>query len=201
MSSVKPNAPNTIIKNNAQSNFAHEERQEQGTSEEHNYQEPNLKQTAPSDGQQCRFLPRLQGVENAAFQNQEGGQQKLTGEPTESEVYFADVSSCCNISVRNDGQDSSLYDEALDTQKPRLMSLQCVHKQQRSNDSDVAAGNKILQNFQEANISSSTVTEDEDYLVSVMYLFRLARFDYFEMHSCNKRFLFYPRFTKSENAK
>lgn len=45
-------------------------------------------------------------------------------------MYFADVSSCCNISVRNDGQDSSLYDEALESQKPRLMSLQqCVHKQ------------------------------------------------------------------------
>lgn len=70
----------------------------------------------------------MQGVENAAFQNQESPPQKT--EATESEVYFADVSSCCNISVRNDGQDSSLYDEAMESQKPRLMSLQqCVHKQ------------------------------------------------------------------------
>lgn len=102
--------------------------QEQG--EEHSYQEPDMKniENTPQPQQPCRFLPRLQGVENAAFQNQESPPQK--NEATESEVYFADVSSCCNISVRNDGQDSSLYDEALESQKPRLTSLQqCVHKQ------------------------------------------------------------------------
>ncbi|XP_017772507.1 PREDICTED: uncharacterized protein LOC108559667 isoform X2 [Nicrophorus vespilloides] len=84
--------------------------------EEHKYHEPNL---PDHKNEECRFLPRLQGVENAAFQKQENSPQKL--EPTESEVYFADVSSCCNISVRNDGQDSSLYDEAVDSQKPRLL--------------------------------------------------------------------------------
>ncbi|PSN50478.1 hypothetical protein C0J52_10706 [Blattella germanica] len=78
-----------------------------------------------------RYMSHLQGVTNAAFQGQEGLElqeqqgQILCGknEPTESEVYFADVSSCCNVSVRNDGQDSSLYDEALDPQKHRLMIL------------------------------------------------------------------------------
>ncbi|XP_044739237.1 transcription factor mef2A isoform X2 [Chrysoperla carnea] len=86
-------------------------------SDEHNYQEPNQinKDTnSPSSAQKCRFLPRLQGVENPAFQTQETtAQPSKPQEPTESEVYFADVSSCCNISVRNDGHDSSLYDEAL----------------------------------------------------------------------------------------
>ncbi|XP_069685895.1 uncharacterized protein [Periplaneta americana] len=78
-----------------------------------------------------RYMSHLQGVTNAGFQGQEGLElqeqqgQILCGknEPTESEVYFADVSSCCNVSVRNDGQDSSLYDEALDPQKHRLMIL------------------------------------------------------------------------------
>ncbi|KAJ9575688.1 hypothetical protein L9F63_007447, partial [Diploptera punctata] len=78
-----------------------------------------------------RYMSHLQGVTNAAFQGQESLElqeqqgQMLCGknEPTESEVYFADVSSCCNVSVRNDGQDSSLYDEALDPQKHRLMIL------------------------------------------------------------------------------
>jgi hypothetical protein len=77
---------------------------------------------------QMRYMSHLQGVTNAAFQVQEGLElqdqqgQILCGknEPTESEVYFADVSSCCNVSVRNDG---SLYDEALDPQKHRLMML------------------------------------------------------------------------------
>lgn len=75
-----------------------------------------------------RYMSHLQGVTNAAFQGQEGlelqeqQEQILCGrnEPTESEVYFADVSSCCNVSVRNDG---SLYDEALDPQKHRLMMI------------------------------------------------------------------------------
>nr|CAI5841233.1 unnamed protein product [Callosobruchus analis] len=127
---------------------------------DHDYHEPDVTTSdgkgSSGDGQKCRFLPRLQGVENAAFQKQEASPQKP--EATESEVYFADVSSCCNISVRNDGQDSSLYDEAvMDTQqKPRLLSLQ------KADVKEVNA-TKLLQNFQE-NISSSTVTEDEDYL-------------------------------------
>ncbi|XP_015836932.1 uncharacterized protein LOC658369 isoform X2 [Tribolium castaneum] len=96
---------------------------------------------------ECRFLPRLQGVENAAFQKQETPQKPET---SESEVYFADVSSCCNISVRNDGQDSSLYDEALvDSQKPRLMSLQKPECQQE-------------------NHPPSSVPQDEDYLTHRM---------------------------------
>lgn len=131
--------------------------EEQQKVEECKYHEP-IETNKSNDNQQCRFLPRLQGVENAAFQQDT---QKM--EPTESEVYFADVSSCCNISVRND-HDSSLYDEALDTtQKPRLISLQCIHKKQI----DVDKNNTILQTFQE-NISSSTATEDEDYLAHRM---------------------------------
>ncbi|KAF5275053.1 hypothetical protein FQA39_LY06990 [Lamprigera yunnana] len=121
---------------------------------------PETHQQLSSDNQQCRFLPRLQGVENAAFQNQEGC-STAKPEATESEVYFADVSSCCNISVKNDGQDSSVYDEALDMQKPRLMQLQNIPG--TLNEKELATNNQILQNFQE-NISSSTVTEDEEYL-------------------------------------
>ncbi|KAK9695714.1 hypothetical protein QE152_g32384 [Popillia japonica] len=124
--------------------------------DEHKYHEPTLQdQSKITTEGQPRFLPRLQGVENAAFQKQESPQKT---EPTESEVYFADVSSCCNISVRNDGQDSSLYDEAVDTQNPRLMSLQCTHKQAL----DESNNKQMIQNFQEN--CSSTVTEDEDYL-------------------------------------
>lgn len=79
-------------------------------------------------------------MENAAFQNQESPPQKT--EATESEVYFADVSSCC-VSVRNDGQDSSLYDEALESQKPRLISLQqCTHKPANYNEDNSEKNNE-----------------------------------------------------------
>lgn len=91
---------------------------------ENDYHEPAVTGNAPKPEGTCRFLPRLQGVENAAFQKQETSPQKP--ETSESEVYFADVSSCCNISVRNEGQDSSLYDEATENRQKsgRLISLQ-----------------------------------------------------------------------------
>lgn len=138
--------------------------------EANHYQEPNLPtnetQTGSPENKKCRFLPRLQGVENPAFQTQEnnpaGSPQKAQAqEPTESEVYFADVSSCCNISVRNDsGQDGSLYDEALSpTAKPRLGSIQCLHKGEHC---------KEKPNFGMENVSSSNGTEDEDYLAHRM---------------------------------
>ncbi|XP_063230547.1 uncharacterized protein LOC134535403 [Bacillus rossius redtenbacheri] len=65
----------------------------------------------------ARYVAHLQGHEVQGH--------TLCGkvEPTESEVYFADVSSCCNVSVRNDGQDSSLYDEAVDPRKQRSVSV------------------------------------------------------------------------------
>ncbi|CAG9860764.1 unnamed protein product [Phyllotreta striolata] len=154
MASVKSSAQSGA-RANVQSVFAQEEGKQEA---EHAYHEPNAPDAKGADSQKCRFLPRLQGVENAAFQKQEASPQKP--EPSESEVYFADVSSCCNISVRNDGQDSSLYDEALESQKPRLISLQ------NTDPKDVNT-NQLLQTFQE-NISSSTVTEDEDYLAHRM---------------------------------
>lgn len=148
--SVKSVSQSPGCRTNVKHLFNHDELKEDG------YHEPNLPElkNQNGEGQSYRFLPRLQGVENAAFQKQENSPQKP--ESTESEVYFADVSSCCNISVRNDCQDSLLYDEAVESQNPRLDSLKCVHKQ---NDNT----NKIIANFHE-NISSATVTEDEDCL-------------------------------------
>ncbi|KAJ8928826.1 hypothetical protein NQ314_018558, partial [Rhamnusium bicolor] len=163
IASVKSSAQSSNNRTNVQNIFNPNAQEEAKPDSEHDYHEPSVPENSKSnlDGQKCRFLPRLQGVENAAFQQQENSPQKP--EATESEVYFADVSSCCNISVRNDGQDSSLYDEALETQKPRLLSLQ------KSEVMDVNSvnTNQLLQNFQE-NISSSTVTEDEDYLAHRM---------------------------------
>ncbi|XP_030756895.1 uncharacterized protein LOC115882790 isoform X2 [Sitophilus oryzae] len=128
MASVKSTSQPQNHRTNVQNVFTQSGQEE--THQEHvenDYHEPNIvpetNKPSNSDAQQCRFLPRLQGVENAAFQKQEPSPQKP--ETTESEVYFADVSSCCH-SVRNDGQDSSLYDEALESNQKsaRLISLQ-----------------------------------------------------------------------------
>lgn len=51
------------------------------------------------------------GVENTGFQAID--ENKASFEPPESEVYFADVSSCCNTSVKND----TFFDEV--NQKPQ----------------------------------------------------------------------------------
>lgn len=130
--------------------------------ESDNYRDSSLKDVNKqnsSEIHQCRFLPRLQGVENEAFQKQENSQQKP--EATESEVYFADVSSCCNISVKNDGQDSSLYDEAMDGRpKPRLSSLHCIHK---DGPKEQQTNKQLIANFSE-NICSCGATEDDQYL-------------------------------------
>ncbi|EDV38773.1 uncharacterized protein Dana_GF24832, isoform A [Drosophila ananassae] len=59
--------------------------------------------------------PQSAGVENSAYQDSNGaiakeqaGSGSGLADPAESEVYFADVSSCCNMSVKND----SFYDNA-----------------------------------------------------------------------------------------
>lgn len=156
MASIKSTNQSSTSRTNIQNVFNNSK--DESKNEDEHYHEPSVpdKSKQKNESQQCRFLPRLQGVENAAFQNQENNPQKP--ETSESEVYFADVSSCCNISIRNDGQDSSLYDEALESQKARLMSLQ---------KPEIDGSNQLLQNFQE-NICSSTVTEDEDYLAHRM---------------------------------
>uniref|UniRef100_A0A182NGV0 Uncharacterized protein n=1 Tax=Anopheles dirus TaxID=7168 RepID=A0A182NGV0_9DIPT len=65
-------------------------------------------------------LPNSAGIENCGFQTVEALEAEaaagVTGkllEPTESEVYFADVSSCCNMSVKND----NYYEDASQRRK------------------------------------------------------------------------------------
>ncbi|XP_061399621.1 uncharacterized protein LOC133335356 [Musca vetustissima] len=85
--------------------------------EEQEYHEPQLlsedvqQQGQPQQQQQQQQLNKC-GVENSGFQNscestntaaqQMEQQAGENSDPTESEVYFADVSSCCNMSVKND---------------------------------------------------------------------------------------------------
>ncbi|XP_017080074.2 uncharacterized protein LOC108113868 isoform X1 [Drosophila eugracilis] len=66
-------------------------------------------QTVQANSQQAQ--PQTAGVENTGYQDSNGAiakDQAVGTDPAESEVYFADVSSCCNMSVKND----SYYDNA-----------------------------------------------------------------------------------------
>lgn len=56
--------------------------------------------SGPSSGQYPNPKRRKNGVENTAFNALEDG--KPTFDMAESEVYFGDVSSCCNNSTKND---------------------------------------------------------------------------------------------------
>ncbi|KRK00792.1 uncharacterized protein LOC6532439 isoform X2 [Drosophila yakuba] len=82
-------------------------------------QRPNVQQLfAKQDQQQPtgqanpqQAQPQTAGVENSGYQDSNGAiakDQAVGTDPAESEVYFADVSSCCNMSVKND----SYYDNA-----------------------------------------------------------------------------------------
>ncbi|XP_037938717.1 uncharacterized protein LOC119671913 [Teleopsis dalmanni] len=81
------------------------------------------------------------GVENSAFQGASAdcGATAIINnncDPTESEVYFADVSSCCNISVKND----NFYDET--NQRNLHGMLLHHHHHQHSNCSHSSSANE-----------------------------------------------------------
>uniref|UniRef100_A0A182K3U0 Uncharacterized protein n=1 Tax=Anopheles christyi TaxID=43041 RepID=A0A182K3U0_9DIPT len=72
-------------------------------------------------------LPNAVGIENSGFQTVEALEAEAAGavtgkllEPTESEVYFADVSSCCNMSVKND----NYYEDANQRRKKEKQQQQ-----------------------------------------------------------------------------
>lgn len=109
--SIGPNQPQQRINvqnvfNNLQNSPIH-----QTEVSENEYNEP----TSPSTDQSSKSNNTPQhaknrriklGIENTGFQPIEANERDMVNgklmEPTESEVYFADVSSCCNISVKND---------------------------------------------------------------------------------------------------
>ncbi|XP_053675135.1 uncharacterized protein LOC128725419 [Anopheles nili] len=73
-------------------------------------------------------LSNSAGIENSGFQTVEALEAEATAaamngkllEPTESEVYFADVSSCCNMSVKND----NYYEDASQRRKKEKIQQQ-----------------------------------------------------------------------------
>lgn len=85
----------------------------QSEASENEYNEPSHPNTEPSSAnptpQHAKNRRIKLGIENTGFQPIDAGERgELINGNAESEVYFADVSSCCNISVKND----NYYEEA-----------------------------------------------------------------------------------------
>lgn len=95
------------------------------------------------------------GIENSAFVKAEKIGDAKDIEPTESEIYFADVSSCCNMSDKND----HFYDET----KQHLW--QCINSNTIPNNSNVI-DDYLVQRFgkreasKHCHLSLSQMAED-----------------------------------------
>lgn len=125
--SIGPNNQSGTARINVQNVFTssvqHHHSNESNGVGEHEYQETNGIDSSQSSANAVivhaapkQRRSKVGGVENSAFLSAEtieaAAADKII-EPTESEVYFADVSSCCNMSVKND----NFYDE---TQQRRM---------------------------------------------------------------------------------
>ncbi|KAH8365576.1 hypothetical protein KR093_002040 [Drosophila rubida] len=139
--------------------------QNNATAQRPNVQQLFAKQPDEQQQQQLEQTQTVSGVENSGYQDSNGAIAKgqaavLTAatttaaaaaaavqlEAAESEVYFADVSSCCNMSVKND----NYYDNATQQQQQQQRHPhQHQHQHQHSNCS---------------HSSSNLSNNNEDYL-------------------------------------
>uniref|UniRef100_A0A1A9WST0 Uncharacterized protein n=1 Tax=Glossina brevipalpis TaxID=37001 RepID=A0A1A9WST0_9MUSC len=107
----------------------------------------------PQSGNEGQHLNGVQiskgGVENSGFQNSNenanSGQnvdeprQESGSDPTESEVYFADVSSCCNMSLKND----HYYEDTRSSQRTLMpiMDQSSHHQHHQHQNSNCSSSN------------------------------------------------------------
>ncbi|XP_016996420.2 uncharacterized protein [Drosophila takahashii] len=116
-------------------------------------QRPNVQQLFAKQEQAVQAnpqeaQPQTAGVENSGYQDSNGAiakDQAVGTDPAESEVYFADVSSCCNMSVKND----SYYDNAQRHQGHHQVHQghQGGHHHQHSNCSHSSNEDYLAQRF------------------------------------------------------
>lgn len=107
------------------------------------------------------------GVENTGFQNctneySNSGQsseerRQDASDPTESEVYFADVSSCCNMSVKND----HYYEDTRTSQNNIITTESNSREHHQHNRRHHHHHHHHQHGHQDSNCSS---TNNEDYL-------------------------------------
>lgn len=106
--SIGPNQPQPRVNVQKVFNNLQTESNHQSEASENEYNEPShpnseIPSVNPTPQHaKTRRMPQL-GIENTGFQPIDAGENgELINGNAESEVYFADVSSCCNISVKND---------------------------------------------------------------------------------------------------
>lgn len=105
--SIGPNQPPQRVNVQNVFNNLQAESNNQSEASENEYNEPSHPNTEPSSAnptpQHAKNRRIKLGIENTGFQPIDAGEHgELINGNAESEVYFADVSSCCNISVKND---------------------------------------------------------------------------------------------------
>lgn len=105
--SIGPNQPQQRVNIQNVFNNLQAESNNQSDASENEYNEPTHPNTEPSSTnptpQHAKNRRIKLGIENTGFQPIDTGEHgELINGNAESEVYFADVSSCCNISVKND---------------------------------------------------------------------------------------------------
>ncbi|XP_055608493.1 uncharacterized protein LOC129755835 isoform X2 [Uranotaenia lowii] len=150
--SIGPNQPasRVNVQNVFNPNAGGGEPQNSVETSENEYNEPSL----PHNEASCSVQPTAMhaktrrikaGVENTGFQTVEALEAEVMNgkgqDPPESEVYFADVSSCCNISVKND----NYYDEA--NQRRKNMKEKNKQLQEQDQFSKDQADEYIAQRF------------------------------------------------------
>lgn len=119
--SIGPNQPQQRVNVQNVFNNLQAEANNQSEASENEYNEPSHPNTEPSSTnptpQHAKNRRIKLGIENTGFQPIDAGEHgELINGNAESEVYFADVSSCCNISVKNDNyyEDASQRRHKLD---------------------------------------------------------------------------------------
>lgn len=105
--SIGPNQPQQRVNVQNVFNNLQAESNNQSEASENEYNEPTHPNTDPSSTNitpQHALNRRIKlGIENTGFQPIDAVEHgEMINGNAESEVYFADVSSCCNISVKND---------------------------------------------------------------------------------------------------
>lgn len=128
--SIGPSQPQPRVNVQNVFNNLQAESIDQSEASENEYNEPSHPNAEPSSKsatpQHAKSRRVKLGIENTGFQPIEAGKHgELMNGNAESEVYFADVSSCCNISVKND----NYYEDA---------------NQRRSNKTDKADADDYL---------------------------------------------------------
>lgn len=141
-SSSSSSVKSTAIQNSGDSDCARHQRSC------HRQEVKTIQRAEESGWRECSVSPRIKYLHNKLQNTAVNPSRKRTQEPSESEVYFADVSSC-NVSVRNDSM--SIYGEAFDNKLGDRMPTVSDESQEVLNDESFSNKLHPISNLEEKN--------------------------------------------------